>query len=285
MKKVIVTCLFGDYDELNPAPKYKDWDTILFTDSIPDDPKGWTVHLVEPSGDPKKQSRYNKIMLHKVLPDYYLYCYMDANMVLTQEPPSNPIWGQHPYGHTIYQEAQRIVKLGKDNITEINRQMNFYRGNRMRGTDKITMNGFFVRRNTPEINHICEVWWEQVKQFSYRDQLSLPFVFEATNRKMENIVRTSEIRRYFKIVRAHTPKAEPRPIPNVHHITAGRGDKDIGKAINDIVRGVDDDDWICLRDIDSMPTNHREFFKQCEAIAQAGEFRVGVLYDQQKWSC
>ena len=93
MKKVIVTCLFGDYDELNPAPKYKDWETILFTDSMPDDLKGWTVHLVEPSGDPKKQSRYNKIMLHKVLPDYYLYCYMDANMVLTREPPSHPIWG------------------------------------------------------------------------------------------------------------------------------------------------------------------------------------------------
>ena len=166
------------------------------------------------------------------------------------------------------------MKLGKDNITEINRQMNFYRGNRMRGTDKITMNGFFVRRNIADINYICEVWWEQVKQFSYRDQLSLPFVFEATNRKMENIVRTSEIRRYFNIVRAHTPKADPKPIPNVHHITAGRGDKDIGKAINDIVRGVDDDDWICLRDIDCMPTNHREFFKQCEAIAQTGDYQL-----------
>lgn len=72
----------------------------------------------------------------------------------------------------------------------------------------------------------------------------------------------------------------------VHHITSGRSDLNFGKAINDVIRFLPDEDWICLRDIDTMPLHHRVFFKQCEEIAESGEFdlvscitnRLGVKY-------
>lgn len=32
MKKAIFSALVGDYDQLNQAPIYPDWDAILFTD-------------------------------------------------------------------------------------------------------------------------------------------------------------------------------------------------------------------------------------------------------------
>ena len=273
MKKAIVTCLFGNYDELKPAPNYSGWDCILFTDSEPSDSKGWDVRVVEPTTDPKRQSRYYKIMLHKVLPEYYLYCYMDANMVLSKEPPSFPIWGIHPANRNVFQEGHRIIKLGKETSAEVRRQLTFYQGNRLRGIDPITMNGFFVRRNVDQINSLCDLWWEQIKQFSHRDQLSLGYVFEATNQKMENIVPFKAIKQYFRIASEHLVVTE-KPTPNIHHITAGRADKDIGRAINEIVRGLPDDDWICLRDIDTFPTHHREFFKQCEDIAKAGDYQL-----------
>ena len=39
----------------------------------------------------------------------------------------------------------------------------------------------------------------------------------------------------------------------VHHITPGRSDLNYGKSINDIIYSLPDEDWICLRDIDTIP--------------------------------
>lgn len=72
----------------------------------------------------------------------------------------------------------------------------------------------------------------------------------------------------------------------VHHITPGRADLNYGKAINDVIEFLPDDDWICLRDIDTLPLHHRVFFQQCEDIANAREFdliscktnRIGVVH-------
>lgn len=72
----------------------------------------------------------------------------------------------------------------------------------------------------------------------------------------------------------------------VHHITPGKADLNFGKAINDVIEFLPDEDWICLRDIDTMPLHHRVFFKQCEDIAESGEYdliscmtnRLGVKY-------
>ena len=48
----------------------------------------------------------------------------------------------------------------------------------------------------------------------------------------------------------------------IHYITPGHSDKNYGKAINDTIRHLPDNDWICLRDIDTMPAYHEKFFEQ-----------------------
>lgn len=72
----------------------------------------------------------------------------------------------------------------------------------------------------------------------------------------------------------------------VHHITPAHSDKNYGKAINSLIAGLPDSDWVCLRDIDTMPLNHRAFIWQCEEIAERGDFdlvscmtnRLGLQY-------
>jgi len=72
----------------------------------------------------------------------------------------------------------------------------------------------------------------------------------------------------------------------VHHISPARSDKNFGKAINQLIEHLPENDWICLRDIDTVPTNHVDFIKQCEEIANTGEFdlvscmtnRLGLPY-------
>lgn len=73
---------------------------------------------------------------------------------------------------------------------------------------------------------------------------------------------------------------------NVHHITPGRADKNLGKAANELIEHLPDEDWICLRDIDTLPLYHVGLFDQCEEIARRNEFglvgavtnRLGLKY-------
>ena len=272
MKKMIFTCLFGQYDILNPAPTYPGWDTFLITDQILDDYKGWTPKVFPSQPDLKKQSRLYKILSHRFFPEYDLACYIDANIILLREPPSNPIWGKHYSGRNIFQEARQILALKKESETVIDRQMIFYSNHRRKIIAPLLQNGFFVRRHAEKINRLHELWWEQVETFSYRDQLSLPYAMHKAEIFCENIVQASESRRYFTIKQGHSHEYKFLTTPGVHHITPGRSDKNIGKAINDIVKSLPDNDWICLRDIDTMPMYHEKFFTQCEQIAIKGEF-------------
>ena len=79
----------------------------------------------------------------------------------------------------------------------------------------------------------------------------------------------------------------------VHHITPGRADKDLGRALNEVIEFLPENDWICVRDIDTFPLHHRVFFKQCEDIAERNEFdlvscmtnRQGVKYQLHDGIC
>jgi hypothetical protein len=60
----------------------------------------------------------------------------------------------------------------------------------------------------------------------------------------------------------------------VHHIVPGRSDLNFGESINDLVKGLPDEDWICLRDIDTMPLLHKEFIFQCEQIVKTTPYQL-----------
>lgn len=60
----------------------------------------------------------------------------------------------------------------------------------------------------------------------------------------------------------------------IHHITPADYGKDFGYAINYLLETLPDEDWIALRDIDTLPLNHRAFIKQCHDIASANEYQL-----------
>jgi hypothetical protein len=268
MKKAIVSVLIGNYDRLKHAPKYKGWDVILITDINFTEKKGWKLHKVN-STDSLKDSRYYKWMLHKILPKYDLYCYIDASMELLTEPPSDQTFFTHPKRRHVRREAEMILKLGKDTKQKLNEQLNYYAKEKFKDNFGLFQNGFFVRRNEDKINKVCEVVNEITQTYSHRDQLALPFALFKTNYKLEKLVSGRNLKTYYKL---HKHGGERIQKVNVHHITPGRSDLNLGKAINDIIRLLPDEDWICLRDIDTMPAYHEVFFKQCEEIAEANEF-------------
>lgn len=294
MKKAIISVLLGKYDTLKPAPKYKGWDAILFTDTHYPNSLGWTIHKVK-SDNPLHDSRYYKWLTHQILPMYNLFCYMDASMELIGNPPEKTTWFKHPLRRSVKNEATAIKKLVKAPNQLVDAQLSEYKNQGFTDKNGLYQNGFFVRENSFEINHLCETVYNITSIFTNRDQLALPFALFQTNIKLKNVLPGRHVGQYIRIhphnKTKHTTKNQELKTlktnyPKVHHITPGRSDKNFGKSINDIVKLLPETDWICLRDIDTMPAYHEKFFKQCEEIAENGNYglvgcitnRLGLRY-------
>jgi len=114
------------------------------------------------------------------------------------------------------------------------------------------------------MNELLEWTFNVVKKHSHRDQLALPFVCFLLGYKPQGLVRNQN-HNYLRFD-THSKTVNTKKV-NVHHITPARSDKNFGKAINQLIEGLPDEDWICLRDIDTVPVYHEMFIKQCEEIA------------------
>jgi hypothetical protein len=284
--KVIYSVLFGDYDDISPAPKYKGWDFVLFTDNANLRVDGWQIRVVEGITDTQKESKRYKLLSHLYLSEYDLVCYADANISFVSEPPSFPIWFTHRAHIDVYTRAKELVSEGKVNEDQVKRQFRYYLENRFKDKVGLLETNFFVRRNKDALQNILmDGVWKIVQDFTSRDELAFPFVIDWRNVKPENI-KPYSINATFITIRKHKGAVDVRKSVQVHHITPGRSDKNIGKAINTIIEGLPDDDWICLRDIDTLPMYHEKIYQQCEEIAQRGDFdlvgcmtnRLGLHY-------
>lgn len=277
MKKAIFTVLLGKYDDLKPAPRFKDWDAVLFTDHHYPNTKGWIVHKIKPVEDTAKESRKYKFLSHVWLKHYDLVCHIDANMVLNAEPPSRPTWFTHPMRSNVKDEIARCIQLKKAPVDELKAQREAYKKAGFPDTSGLYQNGFFVRAHTQEQNTLMEYTFELVQKYTYRDQLALPFAIWKTGIYPENILTNKEWRRYISIhphIKRPVSEVKHKSSIAVHHITPGRADKNIGLALNSLISCLPDHDWICVRDIDTLPTYHEVFFKQCEDIAKNSNFHL-----------
>ena len=225
MSKAIVTVLLGKNDTLKPAPRFKGWDAVLITDHHYPNAKGWIVNKVK-SDNPLVDSRYYKWLTHKTLPSYTTICYMDASMVLKQEPPSVETWFAHPARINVKQESDRILKLNKASKETIDSQLEFYKSQSFPDTQGLYQNGFFVRHHNTETNELCEKVYEIVQLYSNRDQIALPFALFKLNYKLNNIQSGASSYKYIKLhkhsktfqeqANSSKPKVSS-PIKNINH--------------------------------------------------------------------
>lgn len=265
-KKVIFSCLFGNYDQLNQAPKFDGWDAVLFTDTIPKQNKGWQIRHI-PSENQKLDSRRYKLLSHIHLPEYDLVCYQDANIILKEEPPSQPMWLRHPRRQKVSEEAQIVLRSGKADRRMVATQLAFYRQNRFKDNAGLFQNSFFVRNHSERMNSLMELTFSIYEKFQTRDQLALPFASAKLGIKPEGAINyylsDKHITHFNHINNPVIDRIQ------VHHITSARSDKNFGRAVNQAIEGLPDQDWICLRDIDTIPPDHVTFIKQVEEIANS----------------
>lgn len=197
--KTIFTCLFGNYDKLQNAPKFRGWETVLFTDQEIEDSKGWTVKVVDMVLCHQKESRRYKFLSHLYLPGSSLVCYLDANMTLVRNPPIQPTWFSHRKRSTIQAEAEKIIELGKADESQILNQLSAFNKAGFKDDYGLFQNGFFVRRHSFEMNTLMENCFDMVDIFTHRDQLALPFACHLIKTLPEGLEKRIPISYYVRL--------------------------------------------------------------------------------------
>lgn len=187
-RKVVYTCLTGGYDNVAPLFfKPADCDFLLFTDDPGLKVDGWETVLMDSNWAKNNflLSRMPKLLPHRFLQDYDYSIYIDGNYEIIGditelfEYLSGKALGlfRHASGtFCIKDEAKRIIKVGKANAVDIEKQMNAYFEEGFPENQGLFECGVIIRKhNQHEVMETMETWWSELKKYPYRDQMSFPY--------------------------------------------------------------------------------------------------------------
>ncbi len=189
-KIVVFSSCTNSYDEIR-CPKYLDpkFEYVLFTDSEEYESGIWNIRRVPYwSCDPTRISRFVKTHPHYLFGDYDVAIWVDTNICIAGDiseeiakflDSGKPIGAfYHPLRKSIYDEAAKCIELGKDDIDEINQQINRYKSLSYDNNDLIESNFMMFNIKHPKLSNIMNTWWAEIDRFSKRDQLSLNFAID-----------------------------------------------------------------------------------------------------------
>ena len=219
-KKVIYTCLVGNYDNLkDPIVVDKSFDYICFTNEIHNKTIGvWRIEPIPVKIDDKiRLSRYVKMMPHAVLGRYEYSLWMDANLQITGrefydivnekiEKKIDICQVDHcfPSCDCVYQEMEYAYSLGRAGLQETLAQ---YKHLEKSGFPKhwgLYENNILLRRHNVDIvRKISEDWWKEYNKYTRRDQFSLVYVYWNNNFKPELLLDMGENSRNVPFLKWH----------------------------------------------------------------------------------
>ncbi len=194
MKVAIYRILIEDYDYLINDPYInKNYDYFLFTNLKNNDLKHYKKILIKDKNlSSSLLNRKFKICIPEILLKYDLVIYLDNNIkicaslnkIINKFYYSNCEIGYciHPYGHNMEQEINACLKFKKAKIEVINDELNYFSKKNIVPKTPLTDNSFLIRRNKSFLKKdYADEWFKVVRNFSGRDQISMPFIREKYN--------------------------------------------------------------------------------------------------------
>jgi hypothetical protein len=257
--KCIYTVITGGYDTLKePTHPNPDWDFVCFTDNPSLLKTGrWRVVLLN-----------NPLGPHEYLPDYDLTLYIDASYKVTgdlnhfiETPLSDISLTIRDLNRSIDDEIKDLIKyktITKESVIPFLDFCDKEGYTRQRGT--YYMGGLILRKNTRQMRDLMEEWWELLKLFE-RDQPALQYLLwkhkikpgEYSTRQVRQSFSYHFHEGFMKIPKLGQTTPDDSSNPNVFYFTPADPHKKIGKVYNAHCEGVpDNQDWICVRDGDTM---------------------------------
>ena len=198
MKKIaLYRCMFGNYDFVIPDFKmFGNIDYYLFTDNPSINIKNYKTILVKRQfSNASLDNRYIKIILPRVLYTYSLTIYMDMNIQISGDililinrfinSSSEIGLFSHPYKNSIEDEVALCLSKKKCNENDLKEEIEYYSSlNIEKKVDFITDNSIiFRKKHSKKMTEAMLKWFDLVKKFSGRDQISFPIIRELFNFK------------------------------------------------------------------------------------------------------
>lgn len=192
MSNVAYTFLFGDYDYLkSPNIITPGWDYVCFTDNPFLRSDVWDVRLSpryesDSQLETKKFAMKHMIMFHRFLDGYDLSLSLGAQMTINCDlndfiagyfPAEDDLLiCRHDERNCIYDEAEKCKWWALDEPGRIDLHIARYREMGYPANNGLYATGIIARRHDRmNVRQMCELWWDEYRCGSRRDQLSLNF--------------------------------------------------------------------------------------------------------------
>ena len=202
-KLAIYTVLINSYDELNEPLKIEDkyCDYYCFTDNKDLKSNTWKVIYVDKGKyrdlkncDAVKFARYIKTHPQLFLKGYKHSLFIDANLTINKSligwiclysNGNDLLTFKHPDRDCIYKEGKRCIEMGKDDPNIISKQLARYKKEGYPENNGLVMTNMIYRKHTSSIKKFDDLWWDEIKKESRRDQLSFNYVLDKTKLKID----------------------------------------------------------------------------------------------------
>lgn len=184
---IIYTCLIGDIDKLeDPIFPNEKFEYICFSDK-PRKSSIWKIEpLIKKFNSSRLSARYHKTIVSSMLGDDNLW--QDSKITFNSKidfiKNQKLCLPTHPIRNCIYEEAKKVVELGKDFSFNVNKIIEKYKQEQYPKKNGLYETSLVLRSNCEEVKKINELWWEEI-QICVRDQISLPYVLWKLNFKPE----------------------------------------------------------------------------------------------------
>lgn len=209
----IYTTIIGNYDNIPKlrVKKEENWDYICFTDNKDLKSDVWEIVYVENNGNSQLEnsrlSRYFKTNYYNYLSSYTTILYVDArikivgniNNYLKYLTGYDIVFNKHPEANNIEEEMGRVLKGKLEKKEVIDKIKKRYEDFNYKYDNGLFVGGFLLYKNNEKTLKFFKEWWYEIKNYSYRDQLSLNFVLKNNSALKYKVINYNNTRsKYFK---------------------------------------------------------------------------------------
>ena len=194
LKKVVYSALIGDYDIISSFNIQSGFDYYLFTDDLSGkfNNTNWTI-LPIPEEVNKlnvsrvKKQRFIKLHPHLYFQNYDLSIYIDSSfkiigdlndfLIRVLSPKYNLYFFEHPVRNNIYSETLEVVYLKKEKKSMANIIKERYKKEKFPDKNGLIEGCLIIRKhNENDSIYLMNKWYEQIYNYSHRDQLSFNYI-------------------------------------------------------------------------------------------------------------
>lgn len=210
---VVFSAIFGGIgDKLYPSPKVPaDVPRDCYADvvEVKQHPTGWTLKppVWEHATNPRLRARRHKLLSHVLYPDAEYTLWIDGCLTLKVDPwllvrkylkEHDLCVFKHMDRKCVFEEMNACLRLQKDSPEVIEKLRRRYVAEGYPTRNGLAETTAVLRRHTPQIKQFNETWWEELRSWSIRDQLSADYIAWRLNMRYATFAGTRCQSPYFE---------------------------------------------------------------------------------------